>query len=465
MSKDKKKRRFRLRKPDVSRVDIVDRGANQHSHILLAKREEPMPKNDPGGYGPDRKSKPKPKPKQQAPQAPQPGAAPGGGEGGGPAAPATPSRPLQRPASPGVGQTPPTQRTPVSPQGGAGGRPPLQGMAGALQRMQTADPTQRPAAPPAPEGAKDDEEALAGEEDDQLMNFLRTHLRRRQMQKPPRKPKADPNQAPMAKASGVDNVLETITKGLVSAGVFTQDAKAEDLRDILPPSVVSTLNNIVSTSKSAGATQEGTMPMSQDELQALVDELPDEIINYIGDLEEQAATAQAEVEKARAAQVEDEGDDDPIAKALSELPPEVASIVKAQQDRLSEAEKALEASKIAKADETYITKAREFDGVIDKPEDFGPVLRQFAEAHPEAAETLEGQLRAASQVVTKSALFEEFGHSAPASGTAEGEVLAIAKSYQEANPDLSIEEARAKAWENNPEMYERYVEEQRQRTR
>lgn len=448
MPEDKrKKKKFRLRKPEVSRVDIVDRGANQHSHILLAKRDE-----DP--------RMPMMNKKPQAPaQAPAPKPQTPGSPGAG-APQATPSNPMyNRPASPGIGQTPPTQRTPQRPAPptgpGAGGSQarPLQGMAGQLQRMQQAPAAQRPAAAPEPP-SNDDPEKLDGDEDELLMNILRTRMKRRQMSKPPRKPKPQ-DQAMMAKR--LDNTLGLITKGLISAGVFTQDATAEDLRDILPPDVVSKLTT-VSASKSADAThQEGNM--DPEEIQALVDELPDEIVDYIGELEDRASVAETELAKARG---EADEDVDPIAKALDELPEEVAAVIKADRERLQKAEQDLAAERIAKANETFITKARGFDGVIDKPEDFGPVLREFAEANPEAAEQLEAQLRAASQRVAKSSLFSEFGHEAQTSEV-DSEVEAIAKTYVEANPELSLAEARGMVWEKNPDLYERYRSEKQSR--
>lgn len=442
---EKRKRKFRLRNPDVSRVDLVDRGANQHAHILLAKRD------DKERSMPQMPQRPQQQPQQpQKPQSPT-GGAPGGG-GAQPAGQATPSNPLYRPAGPGVGQTPPSQRSPVTPAGAGAGRS-LQGMAGQLQRMQQAPPTQRPASPPQPEAADDDPDRLDMDEDELLMNILRTRMRRRQVSKPPRKPKVDPTQA-MAKR--VDDTLELVTKGLVSAGVFTEDATARDLRDMLPTEVVTKLTNIVSARKSADATpQEASM--NPDELQALVDELPDEIVDYIGELEDRASEAETALAKALG-----EDEVDPIAKALSELPDEVAAIVKSQQDRLTQAEQELQAERIAKANETFVTKARAFDGVIDKPEEFGPVLRQFAETNPEAAEALENHLRAASQRVTKSALFSEFGHEATDSEVT-SQVEAIAKSYQEANPNLSLEEARGMAWEQNPSLYEQYRAEKQTR--
>jgi hypothetical protein len=300
-----------------------------------------------------------------------------------------------------------------------------------------------------------DPDAIDGEEDDLLSQILRTRMKRRQFQKPPRKKNpAQPQGQPMYKA--LDSVLETITKGLSAAGVFTQDATGRDLRDMLPKEALTSLDNIVSTSKSAKPQEDN---MTNQELQALVDELPDEVIDYIGELEDRAVSAETEVAKLR---TEEEDEDlDPVSKALSSLPEDVASIVKAQQDRLTAAEEELATERIAKADMTFITKARSFDGLIDKAEEFGPILRQFSETHPEAAASLESSMRAASQRLSKAALFGEYGHDVPGTGSVEGEVAVLSKKFQEADPKLSDAEARAEVWERNPELYDRYVAERR----
>lgn len=426
---EERKRKFRLRRPEVTRVDIVDRGANQDSHILLAKRDEmPLPQShkDP--------------------------------------------RLLNRPVSPGIGQTPPTARPGLpqaSPRPGPGaplaapgapapGPRPLAGMAGSLQAQQSGPPTGRPAPSmtdmAAAEGADPDPDEMDGEEDELLTQLLRQRMKRRQFSKPPKKKApAQPGQ-PMYK--GLEDVLETVTKGLSAAGVFTQDATGRDLRDMLPKEAITSLANIVSTSKSAETPEDD---MTEQELQALVDDLPDEVIDFIGELEDRATAAETEVAKLRT-EVEPE-EVDPITKALSALPPDVAEIVKAQQDRLTEAETALANERIAKADAVYVTKAREFDGLIDKAEDFGPVLRSFSETHPEAAQALESTLRAASQRLAKSAMFSEYGHDTPGTGSAESQVMALAKSLREAKPDLSDAEARAEIWDANPDLYAQHTAE------
>ena len=58
MSNPFKRKKHKLRDLDVTRVDLVDEGANQHANIVLAKAAPPPPNT--------RTEKPKPKPKQQA---------------------------------------------------------------------------------------------------------------------------------------------------------------------------------------------------------------------------------------------------------------------------------------------------------------------------------------------------------------------------------------------------------------
>lgn len=56
----KEQERFRLRNMKISRVDLVDRGANQEAHIKLAKRDD-VEKNEKLGYPEKKPGNPKPK--------------------------------------------------------------------------------------------------------------------------------------------------------------------------------------------------------------------------------------------------------------------------------------------------------------------------------------------------------------------------------------------------------------------
>lgn len=193
-----------------------------------------------------------------------------------------------------------------------------------------------------------------------------------------------------------------------------------------------------------------------DELAALVEQVPDEVLEYIEELE-------TRVEKAEAALPEPPVTDDvdPIAKALSELPEEIAKAFEDQKTRLAKAEEALEQERIAKADAEWTEKARSIDGLIDDPATFGSDLRQVAETHPELADSIMSKLQAAGKRFAKSSLFNESGHTAPIAGSAEEKVEQIAKSLVEADPAITKAEAEAQVWEKHPELYDQYVNERR----
>ena len=199
-----------------------------------------------------------------------------------------------------------------------------------------------------------------------------------------------------------------------------------------------------------------------DELAALVEQVPTEVLDYIESLEGRVEKAEKTAEEAVAkADSPEEPSDDPIAKALSDLPEEISKAFKETQDRLAEAEKALEAERLAKADAEWTDKARSVDGLIDDPAEFGKELRQVAETSPELADKIIAKLQAANSRFSKADLFSESGHSQPAAGSAEEKVKAIAKAAFEADPSKSLADHEADTWERNPDLYDQYTEERR----
>lgn len=198
-----------------------------------------------------------------------------------------------------------------------------------------------------------------------------------------------------------------------------------------------------------------------DRIDALVNELPDEVVDLIGDLQDQVEDLTKRLEDAEATPVEVPTTSDPIAKALASLDPEVASVVKSQADRLAEAEARLAAAEAEKADAAYIAKARAFDGVVASPEEFGPALRRIAETHPNEAAYIEKALAAASERIRVSKVFDEIGHGISTPGSAFDRATAIAKSKVDAGEALDIESARADVWTENPSLYAEFQQERR----
>jgi hypothetical protein len=193
-----------------------------------------------------------------------------------------------------------------------------------------------------------------------------------------------------------------------------------------------------------------------------LDALDPEVAEYIANLE----TESEELQKSLSALVEevekgyhdpeddDGGEEEDIFKSLD---PDVARIVKADRERLEKAEGELEAFRIEKANQTFIAKAAEFRGVVDNPESFGPDLRAIHELDPEIAKRVETMLAVAAERIAKGDLFAEYGTARNGlDGNAYQKATAIAKSMVENDPNLTLEEARARVWESNPDLYEEY---------
>ncbi len=197
-----------------------------------------------------------------------------------------------------------------------------------------------------------------------------------------------------------------------------------------------------------------------DEYDALVADLPDEVVDLIADLQDTVE----KLEK-RLAEVTDDTEDDrdPITKALDALPADVAAVIKADRERTAVLEAELAAEKERQADAEFVAKARRFDGVIADPNVFGPALRKITDSHPEEAALIAKTLEAASERLRVTDLFKELGTSAPAPGSTDEQVEAIAKSYMAEDPNISLEEARANVWETRPDLYEAHVAERQRR--
>lgn len=275
------------------------------------------------------------------------------------------------------------------------------------------------------------------------------------------KPKAKPGMSSMYKRRiqlpTLDTTLNTIAKGLVESGVFVPSTTGSDLRAILPPQIIDELNNVTKSANSSAGYQEVSMA---DELETLAEQVPDEVLAYIEELETQVTDLTKRLDDAGVPT-----DDDPIAKALSTLDPSVAEIFKAQTTRLEAAEKSLAEEKIAKANATWISKAQEYTNVVDDPTAFGQVLREVADQKPELATAIEAVLKAANERVEKGSLFAEFGQNSGLSTDLDTRIATLTKSYTDADPKLTEELARADVWERNPDLYQAHVEEQRKRAR
>lgn len=196
------------------------------------------------------------------------------------------------------------------------------------------------------------------------------------------------------------------------------------------------------------------------DIDALVDSLPEPVVTLIADLQDEVTALQKSLDEALA---QEEEPVSPVEKALKENP-DLAQILKAKDDRLAEIEKALEDARIAKADETWVSRARSFDGVVADPASFGRMMREINDFKPEYADAISKTLTAASERIRLSDLFSEGGHGASIhAGSAFEQATAIAKSMVEKGQATDIETARADVWDSHPHLYHQYQTERQAR--
>lgn len=252
----------------------------------------------------------------------------------------------------------------------------------------------------------------------------------------------------------VNTVLDSIASGLKDAEILKDSATTEDFRDILPPETLNSISTVIKSALSATSTGE------QMDIQELVDTLPEEVVTYVSDLETQVATLTKSLEEA---QKPAEPVIDPLAKAVADLPEEAKAILKANETRLAKAEADLETFRVEKATATWVAKARALDGAIEDPEAFGATLREIADLKPELADAVEKALKTASDRVAAGNLFKEVGHTGAGASDTETRIAAVAKALRDADPKLSPAAATAKAWTENPDLYDQHTAEMRNR--
>lgn len=140
-----------------------------------------------------------------------------------------------------------------------------------------------------------------------------------------------------------------------------------------------------------------------------------------------------------------------VAKAA--LPEEVRKQLDDQAAELQKARDEIQKERDARLDEQAIVKSREvfthlgFDhGVV------APALRKMAVIDADLAEAVSVTLKAAEAQLESAGLFAELGKSTSDEDTV-SELDRVVKAVQDAEPTLTKEQAIAKAYETNPELY------------
>lgn len=109
--------------------------------------------------------------------------------------------------------------------------------------------------------------------------------------------------------------------------------------------------------------------------------------------------------------------------------------------------------------------AKKYEPLGIKSEDLVPTLKSFKAMGDEAYNKYVATLDASLDAQNQSGMFDEIGKSshgmtgAQHGSTAEAKIDSIAKGMCEKDPNLSYNIAKARAWQQNPDLYEQYEEE------
>ena len=211
--------------------------------------------------------------------------------------------------------------------------------------------------------------------------------------------------------------------------------------------------------------------------------IPDEVIQYIQQLEQAVAAAQGGLNQPSGEHQQqedknvnpfgknDDGLDEDEVTFLSELSKnledeETREAISKAQDLVTKANsRAEEAEQIAKAERDirlhreYVEKARSFHNLPVNPDEFGPVLKALEETlTAEQVEMVTKALKTANDTVANAGFFGEVGKRGidGYESISKAEGLAVEKAKDEG---ITKEEALSKIYDENPDLYDEYVSE------
>lgn len=211
--------------------------------------------------------------------------------------------------------------------------------------------------------------------------------------------------------------------------------------------------------------KDGSMPkQTDDDLAARLEELEKqvgELTKVNGDLEKRAKDAEAERDELKKAAAEttpkdDEPDKDALLKGLPKaLRLEIEDMRKRDQAREAEVAKLT----LERAEEQAIAKVEREWPNLGKAYKLGPIYRKISKAlEAEELAELEAVFKQHGEFarIAQSAL----GRTGNGASTVEAEVAQKAADVRKSNPNMSEAAARAKVWEEDPDLAARYRAEQ-----
>lgn len=206
-------------------------------------------------------------------------------------------------------------------------------------------------------------------------------------------------------------------------------------------------------------TPEDTMSDEQFEVEA-------DTVAELAKANERIAELEAALAQTQQAEVIEETVDEE-AELLKSVPESVRKMIEDQRVIAAEAlakaaatEEELRKERTQRADEAAIAKAASWESLNINAQEFGPLLRKAAEVDAELATAIEVALDAVNAQAESAGIFAEIGKAGRAeNGDAYETLSALAKSAVETGLFSTFEQAFVKVAEQNPDLYNRHLEE------
>jgi hypothetical protein len=172
------------------------------------------------------------------------------------------------------------------------------------------------------------------------------------------------------------------------------------------------------------------------------------------DLQAENETLTKALEEAEAGSTVVKSEDEQFEALLSKADPALQVILKRQRDETEALRKQAEEDRSARLDTEFVTVAKSLPMLNDNPNDLGGLLRRVHDGvSKEDFDALSTLFTAANAQIAKGNLFDEFGRQSGAETTVSKSVDAAAAELRKAEPSLTIDQAKAKVYETNPDLF------------
>jgi hypothetical protein len=144
-------------------------------------------------------------------------------------------------------------------------------------------------------------------------------------------------------------------------------------------------------------------------------------------------------------------------RVLSKSDPEVRELIAKMDERIAKAEAIAKFERDEREKREWIAKAQTLPHINDKPEELGGLLKSLSDKAPVEAAAVEKLLRAANNQVAKSGMWDEIGRSGDSHSGSSLDMKAA--ELRKTEPNLTREQAEARALEMDPSLYDEYLTE------